>query len=92
MISGVLIVLHLNLQNTVQQLANYDPMLFKEMWVLLKLIPTITVVTVNRGFLFCFFGLNSTLLHLSPLRFHCVGGCWDRTQDCCDFGIGSQPL
>jgi hypothetical protein len=25
-----------------------------------------------------------------PFRFHCFGGCWDRTQDCCDFGIGSQ--
>jgi hypothetical protein len=22
-----------------------------------------------------------------PLRFHGVGGFWDRTQDCCDFGI-----
>jgi len=21
------------------------------------------------------------LRHLPPLRFHCVGGCWDRTQD-----------
>jgi hypothetical protein len=28
--------------------------------------------------------LYSTLLHLPPLRFHCVGGCWDWTQDCCD--------
>ncbi len=32
----------------------------------------------------------STLLHLPPLRFHCVGGCWDRTQDSCDYGIGSN--
>ncbi len=45
-----------------------------------------------------FFGFSfsvrySTLLHLPPLRFHCVGGgCWDRTQDCCDFGIDSQTL
>jgi hypothetical protein len=31
--------------------------------------------------------LYSTLLHLPPLRFHCVGGCGDRTQDCCVFGI-----
>jgi hypothetical protein len=23
----------------------------------------------------------SALLHLPPLRFHCAGGCWDRTQD-----------
>jgi hypothetical protein len=30
------------------------------------------------------------LFHLLPLRFHCNGGCWDRTQDCCDFGIDSQ--
>ncbi len=34
----------------------------------------------------------STLLHLPPLRFHCVRGCWDRTQDCCDSGIDSQML
>jgi hypothetical protein len=27
----------------------------------------------------------STLLHLQPLRFHCVGGCLDRTQDSCDY-------
>ncbi len=31
----------------------------------------------------------STLLHLPPLRFHCVGGWWNRTQDCCDFDIDS---
>ncbi len=28
---------------------------------------------------FSFFVLYSTLLHLPPLRFYCVGGCWDRT-------------
>jgi hypothetical protein len=32
------------------------------------------------------------LLHLPPLRFHCVGGCWERTQDCYDYGIDSQAL
>jgi hypothetical protein len=32
--------------------------------------------------------LYSTLLHLPPLRFHCAGGRWVRTQDSCDFGIG----
>jgi hypothetical protein len=26
------------------------------------------------------------------IRFHSVGGCGDRNQDCCDFGIGSQML
>ncbi len=25
-------------------------------------------------------------------RFHCVGGCWDRTQDSCDLCIDSQTL
>ncbi len=29
----------------------------------------------------------TTLLLLPPLRFHCIGGCWDRIQDSCDFGI-----
>ncbi len=39
-----------------------------------------------------FYVLQSTLLHLPPLWFYCVGGCRDRTQDCCDFGIGSQKF
>jgi hypothetical protein len=26
------------------------------------------------------------------IRFHCVGGCWDQAQDCCDFGIDSQTI
>jgi hypothetical protein len=37
-------------------------------------------------FVFC------VLLHLPPIRFLCVGGRWDRTLGCCDFGIGSQTL
>jgi hypothetical protein len=28
-----------------------------------------------------FFVQYSALLHLPPLRFHCVDGCWDRTQN-----------
>jgi len=35
----------------------------------------------NRGIFLRFFHLfhvqYSTLLHLPPLRFHCVGGCWN---------------
>jgi hypothetical protein len=49
---------------------------------------------IQQGDFFClffFYVLFSTLLHLPPLRFHCVEGCWDRTY-CCDFGIGSQTL
>ncbi len=40
-------------------------------------------------------GFNNYNKHyfICPLRFHRVGGCWDLTQDCCDFGIGgSQSL
>ncbi len=42
-------------------------------------------------FKICF--LYSSPLRLPSLRFHCVGGCRDRTQDCCNFVIDSQtPL
>jgi hypothetical protein len=35
---------------------------------------------------FCMYCIQ--LLHSPPpLRFHCAGGRWDQTQDCCDFGI-----
>jgi hypothetical protein len=37
-----------------------------------------------------FYVLYSTMFHLPPLRFHSVGGCWERILDCCDFGIGSH--
>ncbi len=43
-------------------------------------------------FLLFFFVLYSTRLHLPPLRFHCVDGCWDRTQDRCNWCIDSQTL
>jgi hypothetical protein len=43
-----------------------------------------------RFFLIFMYVIQHCLLHLPPLRFHCVGGCWDRTQDCCNFGIDSQ--
>jgi hypothetical protein len=39
---------------------------------------------------FSFYVRYSTPLLLPPIIFHCVGGCWDRTQDCCDFG-NCQP-
>jgi hypothetical protein len=44
------------------------------------------------GFFFFYVLFFSTLLHLPLLRLHCVGGGWDRTQDCCDLGIASQTL
>jgi hypothetical protein len=42
--------------------------------------------------IFSFYVRYSTLLHLPPLRFHCVGGCRDRTWDSCDYGSGYQTL
>ncbi len=44
------------------------------------------------GFFWIFDVRYSTLLHLPPLRFHCVGGGCHRTQDYCDFGFDSQTL
>jgi hypothetical protein len=44
------------------------------------------------GGFFTFFVLYSTLLHLPTLRFHCTDGCWNRTQDRCNWCIGSQTL
>jgi hypothetical protein len=36
--------------------------------------------TITGGFFgFFMYILYSTLLHLPPLRFHSVGGCWGRT-------------
>jgi hypothetical protein len=35
-----------------------------------------------RGIFRIFYVRYSTLLHLLPFRFHCVGGCSDRTLDC----------
>ncbi len=40
------------------------------------------------SFLKYFKEIYLTVLHLPPLRFHCVDGCWDRTQDNYDFGNG----
>ena len=43
-----------------------------------------------RGIFLDFFIFMYVIQHsfiCRPFRVHCVGGCWDRTQDCCDFGI-----
>jgi hypothetical protein len=37
-----------------------------------------------------FYVLYSTLLHLRPLRFNCADGCWDQTQDHCNWCIYIQ--
>ncbi len=43
---------------------------------------------LTGGFFDFFFFLCTAFNTASSaaLRFHCVGGCWDRTQDCCYFG------
>ncbi len=43
------------------------------------------------GFFFCLSTIFNTASS-NALRFHCVGGCWDRTQDSCEYGIGCQTL
>ncbi len=53
------------------------------------------ILIIKGGFFEEFLG-NSFLNFIQhcficrPLRFHCVGGCWDRTRDYCDLGSGSQ--
>jgi hypothetical protein len=61
----------------------------------LRFISMLVDTIIGRGTLetfFLSFVLYSTLLHLAPLRFHCADGCWDRTQDRCNWCIGSQML
>jgi len=66
--------------------------------VFTKLVPYLPLLLLNVflreifGFFPFLYVLYSTLLRLPPLRFHCVGGRWEWTQDCCDFGIGCQTL
>ncbi len=48
------------------------------------------VGSVILGFFKILLKCYSILHHLPPLRFH--GGCWVRTQDRCDLGIGSLTL
>jgi hypothetical protein len=43
---------------------------------------------ISVFFFFLFYVRYSKPLHLPPLGFHCVGGCWDQTQGWCDFGLG----
>jgi hypothetical protein len=62
--------------------------------IALHVLPWSALQFLKRGFfiLFIFYVRYSTLLHLPPLRFHCVGGYWDQTQDSCDYGIYCQTL
>jgi hypothetical protein len=44
------------------------------------------IMVFKEGFLEFFFSVRYlTLLHLPPLGLQCVGGCWDQTQDRCDY-------
>ncbi len=53
---------------------------------------TLIMIKGNFFWFFFFYARYSTLLHLPPLRFHCVGGCWDRTQDNCRWNWLSDAL
>jgi hypothetical protein len=50
---------------------------------------------LKGGFFLDFFYVRySALIHLPPLRFHCVGGCWNRTQENITqqlFDVGTIP-
>ncbi len=50
--------------------------IYLQCWIRIRTLK----VSYQGDFLnFFLYVLYSTLLHLPPLRFHCVGGCWDRT-------------
>jgi hypothetical protein len=57
------------------------------------LLPRFFIVLSNSqiykgGYIFFYFlSTFFNTLHLPPLGMHCVGGCWDRTQNCCDFAL-----
>jgi hypothetical protein len=61
---------------------------------LIKMVCEVDSIFKQGDFIGIFFLsiLYSALLHLPPLRFYCVNGCWDRTQDRCNWCIGSQML
>ncbi len=79
----------------------------QQRWSVSNTFPIFSRIYVNQSlnmqcffFIFLFFRgifsfsfvLYSALLHLPPLRFHCADGFWDRTQDRCNWCIGSQTL
>ncbi len=74
------------------QIRTYHMMMTLDVAAFRIRLPLIVVFQNINSMIEFFNVLYSTLLHLPPLKFHCVGGYWDRTQDCCDFGIGSQTL
>jgi hypothetical protein len=50
-------------------------------------------ILFNRGVLFNFFSMYCiNTASSAALQIPLVGGCRNRTQDCCDFGIGRQTL
>jgi hypothetical protein len=80
-------------------LSNPALSLFPYPFSIIHLLPLRTCSSSFSTLLQCFLGdflfffvLYSTLLHLLPLRFHCADWCWDRTQDRCNWWIGSQTL
>ncbi len=48
----------------------------------------------EKGDFWIFFFLCTVLQYIQHcfIRFPWVGECWDRTQDCCDFGTDSQTV
>ncbi len=59
-----------------------------------KIPPTFSIKIFKQGDFLDFvmyFSQQSTLRHLTPSESQ-IGGWWDRAQECCDLGIGSQKI
>ncbi len=58
-------------------------------------IQSVKCFSFSCGMHFRKYSFSCTLFNTASyyaLRFHCVGGCWDRTQDCCNLGMTDRPL
>jgi hypothetical protein len=48
-----------------------------------------TQIKLKGGFFLSMYDIPHCFI-CRPFRFQCVGGCWDRTQESCDYGVGDM--
>jgi hypothetical protein len=72
------------LSSLLDEIFEFFPFLF--MW-------TLTLKTKLGSWILSFMlpYIFSKLLHLPPIRFHCVGGCWDRARTVATFALTARP-